>query len=347
MALFIVTCPCALAMSAPVATLVSLSRLARRGTVLKGADVIEHVSRADTVFLDKTGTLTEGRLRVIEWSFAADTAGADEIRQAVYELERKSNHPIGIALADELERGGIRHRFEVDGLREEIGKGISGRVERRRYEIVRSAALSPDAANIGDGEVKTAISIRREDRIVAEVTLGDRLREDSKEAVAWLAAHGVTPHLLSGDVAAPVLQTAAALSIPGERARSGCSPEDKLAMVQDRPRTLMVGDGANDSAALAAATVGIAVHGGMEISLSVADVYLQKPGLQPIVLLIRGARETMAVIRRNLAFSLLYNLVGATAAAMGLMSPLFAAVLMPISSVTILSLSLWGAKSLR
>jgi Cu2+-exporting ATPase len=146
--------------------------------------------------------------------------------------------------------------------------------------------------------------------------------------------------ILSGDHRGAVEVVADALDLPTERRFSGLSPEQKLERIQAARReqrtVVMVGDGVNDAAALAAATVGVAVHGGAEACLAAADVYIDRPGLAHVARLVRGARQTLRVIRRNLAFSLAYNMVGAGLALAGLISPLVAAVLMPLSSLTVL-----------
>ncbi len=141
----------------------------------------------------------------------------------------------------------------------------------------------------------------------------------------------------------------AALGLAPEACHASATPEEKLRVVEALARTrrvVMVGDGVNDAAAIAAATVGIAVHGGAEASLTVADVYLATPGLAPLVELVRGASRTMRVIRRNIAISLLYNVVGASLAMSGIISPLVAAVMMPISSLTVV-LGSWYATTFR
>ena len=168
--------------------------------------------------------------------------------------------------------------------------------------------------------------------------IGDPLRGDTAESLAAMSARGWRLEILSGDHPAVVQSVARALGLEAESARGGANPEQKLEAVRhlsDEGTVAMVGDGVNDAAALAAATVGIGIHGGAEAALAAADVFLGRPGLSPVVELLRGARRTLGVIRRNLVFSLLYNVVAVGFAITGHMSPLLAAILMPLSSMTV------------
>lgn len=339
MALFIVTCPCALAMSAPVASLVSMARAAKHGMLVKGPDVFEKLASASAIYLDKTGTLTEGDFGVLDFTVAPG-ADAQAVAGAALALERASAHPIARAIVAHLVAQGAPE-LAADDVRETLGTGVSGVVAGRRYALRRLDA--PEAG----GEVVTSIAVFEDDRRVAVVRLGDRVRAGAAGAVAALRAAGFDVHLLSGDNAAAARAAAEAVGIEAANVHAGASPEDKLAVMKAAPAAVMVGDGANDSAALAAARVGVAVHGGMEVSLRAADAYFLKPGVDALPRLVAGARETVAVIYRNFGFSLVYNIIGAAAAMSGHMSPLVAAVLMPISSFTILASSVWGSRSLR
>jgi Cu2+-exporting ATPase len=168
--------------------------------------------------------------------------------------------------------------------------------------------------------------------------IGDPLRPDSAGSVASIRDRGWQVEILSGDHPVVVRSIAGQVGIEPEAAQGAASPEEKLRVVREAATdttAAMVGDGVNDAAALAAATVGIGVHGGAEAALAAADVYLARPGLEPVVELLRGARRTLGVIRRNLVFSLAYNVVAVSFAITGHMSPLLAAILMPLSSMTV------------
>jgi Cu2+-exporting ATPase len=196
-----------------------------------------------------------------------------------------------------------------------------------------------------DGLSPVVVTI--DDRVAAVAGLGDPLRTDSRESVAAIRDSGWQVEILSGDHPAVVSGIARELSVPAATAHGGAAPEDKLAAVRAAAAegtVVMVGDGVNDAAALAAATVGIGVHGGAEAALAAADVYLGLPGLAPVVQLLEGSRRTLAVIRRNLVFSLSYNVVAVSFAISGHMSPILAAILMPLSSMTVV-LSSYRAKT--
>ena len=184
-------------------------------------------------------------------------------------------------------------------------------------------------------------------QVVAIAGVGDPLRRNSAQSVAAIVDRGWQVEILSGDHPAVVRSVANQVGIAPAAARGAATPEDKLEAVREaatNTTVAMVGDGVNDAAALAAATVGIGVHGGAEATLAAADVYLGRPGLEPVVDLLRGSRRTLGVIRRNLVFSLTYNVVAVTFAITGHMSPLLAAILMPLSSMTVV-LSSYRAKT--
>ncbi len=188
------------------------------------------------------------------------------------------------------------------------------------------------------------VTVDGESRAVAGV--GDPLRTDSAASVSAIRDGGWQVEILSGDHPAVVQTIAHEIGVPADAARGAATPEDKLEAVRESGggTVAMVGDGVNDAAALAAATVGIGVHGGAEAVLAAADVYLGRPGLSPVVELLEGSRRTLGVIRRNLVFSLTYNIVAVAFAITGHMSPILAAILMPLSSMTVV-LSSYRAKT--
>jgi len=181
--------------------------------------------------------------------------------------------------------------------------------------------------------------------LVARAGFGDPIRADARASIDRLRTLGWRVALLSGDHPAVVRGTAQRLGIDLADATGGASPEEKLRRVEEvrtHGTVMMVGDGVNDAAAIAAATVGVGVHGGAEASMSAADVYLSRPGLAPLVELVQGAHRTMLVIRNNIIFSVAYNLLGATLALLGMLDPLIAAVLMPMSSLSVVFASWRG-----
>jgi len=342
-ALLVVTCPCALGLATPLAMTVAIGRAARRGILIKGGEALQGLAAPGTILLDKTGTLTEGRMTVVRW------VGAEDLKPLIGVIERQSNHPIARAIAEAFPTPSpmpvqTTHR---------PGAGITGTLGGRTLTIGSPAYIASMLGGLDDESSNRCISLAREGltpvlvaegpRVVACIGLGDPIRADSALALNTLRADGWRPAMLSGDHPGVVRAVAAELGITASDARGGVSPEGKLESVQallaaGPGPVVMVGDGVNDAAALAAATVGVAVHGGAEASLAAADVYLARPGLGAITELTAGARRTMLTIKLCLAASLLYNLAAASLSVAGLISPLIAAILMPASSLTVLTL---------
>lgn len=348
-ALLIVTCPCALGLATPLAVSAAIGRAARRGILIKGGDALERLARPGRIWLDKTGTITRGQASVVR------TCGDASVLPLVGALERGSSHPIACALAAAFDDGAARTVLA----RERQGSGIEGTVDGRSLVVGSPAFVEsiagalPAALRAGlDGLLDdglTPVAIACDGRVSALAGVGDPLRPDAAAAIARLRALGFEPAILSGDHQRVVDAVARDVGIDPRLARGAASPEEKVRVVEESTRsgvTIMVGDGVNDAAALAAATAGVAVHGGAEAALAAADVSITRAGLEPIAELAEGARHALAVIRRNLVVSLLYNLVGAALAIAGLINPLVAAVLMPASSLTVIALS-GGARTFR
>ena len=343
-ALLIVTCPCALGLATPLALQVAIGRAAARGMLIKGGGALEALAHAGLIVFDKTGTLTEGRMRVTHWT------GDDDAKPIVAAIEREIAHPVAAALADLAPADGARVVTESEHL---AGRGVRASVDGHVWLIASAtharsalAEMPPwvnDAIERALAEGASPIVIARDGAVTAVAGVGDALHADAARTIDALRARGWTIAMLSGDHPEIVARVANALDIPAERAIGGAEPEAKTAFVRERVAeggtVVMVGDGVNDAAALAAATVGIAVHGGAEASLAAADVFLREPGPAPIAATLDVSRHAFRVIRRNLAVSLGYNVVTATLAILGVINPLIAAILMPISSLTVVTLS--------
>ncbi|USN99951.1 MAG: heavy metal translocating P-type ATPase [Phycisphaeraceae bacterium] len=356
-ALLIVACPCALGLATPLVLSVVTGRLARRGTMVKGADALERLARPGTLLLDKTGTLTVGGLHVAAWE------GDESLKPLVAALEQHSAHPAARALAeliDDETPGGAPAAERV----EQSASGISGVVAGRSLVVGTAAYLESRGVALDDrllawaadqstGAIRTPVFIAADGVLTAAASLGDQPRPDAAEMLAKARASGWSITVLSGDRPEVVRAVARELGIDEEHALGAQTPEDKLAHVRrileqhgaHAGPVVMVGDGVNDAAALAAADVGIAVHGGAEASLEAADVSIQRPGLAPIMGLIDASRESMGRIRLCLAVSLAYNAAAATLATVGLIHPLVAAVLMPASSITVVAIAASGVRS--
>ncbi|HVZ78687.1 MAG TPA: cation-translocating P-type ATPase, partial [Gemmatimonadaceae bacterium] len=348
-ALLIVTCPCALALSTPLAVSMALGRAAQQGIFVKGGDALELLSHPGRLVLDKTGTVTEARTRLIAWQ------GPDWARPFVLALEKHSTHPLASGFRDAWPEMVVPNAVDAQHV---AGGGIRGTVDGRRVAVgspafvgaeVTSVAESLDTARTDDA--LTPVHVAVDGVLVGIAGFGDPVRADSADAVGALVARGWDVSLLSGDAPGVVASVARAVGLDAGRATGNASPEAKLLTVERlravtaRP-VVMVGDGVNDAAAIAAASVGVGVHGGAEACLATADVYLTTPGLRPLVQLVDGARRTMRVIHRNIAFSVVYNVVGASLAMTGRLTPLVAALLMPLSSLTVVLVS-WRSRTFR
>jgi Cu2+-exporting ATPase len=220
---------------------------------------------------------------------------------------------------------------------------VAGAPSFVRGQVAATPDWAAEAEMAATGRSLTPVLVAVDGAVVAVAACGDAVLDDAAESVARLQRRGWEVSLLSGDHPQVVRRVAEQIGLDPDRSEGGASPERKVeavraALARGRP-VMMVGDGVNDAAALAAATVGVAVHGGAEASLVAADVFLRRPGVAPVVALVEGSRRAERVIRRNLAVSLLYNVVTAALAMGGAINPLLAAILMPISSLTVVTLS--------
>jgi Cu2+-exporting ATPase len=264
-------------------------------------------------------------------------------------LERHSNHPLAggfLAAWPDLEE------TPAEAVTQVSGGGLHGTVGGRAVVVgspafVLARAADPDALLAARDPALTPVGIAVDGRVVGLAGFGDQTRPEAAEAVATLRKEGWELRVLSGDDPAVVRSVARRLGFEDSAIEGGATPERKLAVIEAlaaRSSVVMVGDGVNDAAAIARASVGVGVRGGAEACLSAADVYLIRPGLGPLVDLMSGARRTMRVIRRNIAVSIGYNVVGASLAVTGIIDPLIAAIMMPVSSVTVVLMS-WRSRT--
>lgn len=340
-ALLVVTCPCALGLATPLTFTIALGRAARRGMMIKGGEAIELLTRPGVIYLDKTGTLTEGRPGVTAYS------GDLSLRPLIAALEKHSNHPLALAIAREFDDD---RSHDIAELRHTVGGGIEALVDGRRLSVgspdylrsrgVPFAPADTDTARTIAERGDTPVAVAVEGRLAAWISLGDRLRPDARQTVRALHDAGWRVAILSGDHPSLVARVARELSIP--EARGGLSPTDKLDIVRERHQgsTVFIGDGVNDTAALSSADVGIAIGGGADASRSAAGIYMTRNDLSGVVELLEGCARTMRVVRRSLRVSLVYNILAVAGSIGGLVSPLLAALIMPLSSLTVLSIAM-------
>lgn len=338
-ALLIVSCPCALGLATPLAVTAAMGKAARRGILVRSGAALETLGSltAGTIFFDKTGTLTHGRLDLVRFE------GPDWVRPLIASAERESTHPVGRALRAALDDP--ETRVDPEDVVVTTGGGLQARVGGHRVVVgspkfvgrhaLRDHALELRTASWSE-QALTPVWVAVDGRVVAVAGLADRVRSEARASIDALRNLGFDIAILSGDHPAVVGAVGRQLGLDAARCLGGLSPEDKLEQVEQAPgAVIMVGDGVNDAAALAAATVGVAVHGGAETCFAAADVFLQTPGVTPLVELVRGSRRTARTIRNNIVFSLLYNVGGASLAMAGALNPLLAAVLMPVSSLVV------------
>jgi Cu2+-exporting ATPase len=296
---------------------------------------LEKLATPSTLLLDKTGTITEGSFSLVSFE------GPDWVKPLVVALEAESTHPVATALRDGL---GLVVVPEVESSRHVIGSGIAGRVAGHdviigKPSFVRQSIGAGESSERPSGAAHTEILVAVDGTLVAKARLGDAVRADAAKAIAAIRNAGWHVGIASGDAQVVVDEVARCVGVDAAAASGNASPEEKLAMVERAARrgpVVMVGDGVNDAAAIAAASVGIGVSGGAQASLAAADIYLTRPGLTQLVDLIDGARRTMRLIRLGIGISLAYNVVGVGLAMFGLINPLVAAVMMPASSLTVL-----------
>ncbi|MFE6095177.1 heavy metal translocating P-type ATPase [Streptomyces massasporeus] len=349
-AVLVIACPCALGLATPTALMVGTGRGAQLGILIKGPEVLESTRRVDTVVLDKTGTVTTGRMTLLAVHTAEGTDEADVLRLAGA-LEHSSEHPIARAVADgALEKLGALPAPEdfanVPGL------GVQGVVGDHAVLVGRERLLSDWAIRLPEGLAgaraaaedagRTAIAVAWDGEARAVLEVADAVKDTSAEAVGRLRALGLTPILLTGDNEAVARSVARDVGI--EEVIAEVLPQDKVDVVkrlQAEGRSVaMVGDGVNDAAALAQADLGLAMGTGTDAAIEAGDLTLVRGDLRAAADAIRLARRTLGIIRSNLFWAFAYNVAALPLAASGLLTPMIAGAAMTFSSVFVVGNSL-------
>ncbi|AVH58633.1 MULTISPECIES: heavy metal translocating P-type ATPase [Streptomyces] len=344
-AVLIIACPCALGLATPTALMVGTGRGAQLGILIKGPEVLESTRRVDTVVLDKTGTVTTGRMKLQE-VYVADGAAEKDVLRLAGALEHASEHPIAQAIAaGAQERAGAL--WEVEDFENVPGLGVRGRVAGHDVTVGRllHGALPDELARAKDeAEGRTAVVVTRDGVALGVVTVADAIKETSAEAVRALRALGLTPVLLTGDNRAVAQAVARAVGIDSGNVVAEVLPEDKVAVVkrlQGEGRTVaMVGDGVNDAAALATADLGLAMGTGTDAAIEASDLTLVRGDLRVAADAIRLSRRTLTTIKGNLVWAFGYNVAALPLAAAGLLNPMIAGAAMAFSSVFVVTNSL-------
>jgi Cu+-exporting ATPase len=351
-AVLIIACPCALGLATPMSIMVGVGRGAHEGVLVKSAEALERLETIDTIVVDKTGTLTEGRPRVTDVRVQPGFTD-DEVLRLAASIEKSSEHPLAASIVREA---GERNLKIADAAKFEsiTGGGVLGNVENhnvaighadflRQRNIALPGALEGEADTLREGG-RTVVFIAIDDKAAGLLAISDPIKSSTPDAVSELHALGLRIHMLTGDNAKTAAAVAQKLGIDEVEAQA--TPESKIARVralrEQGAKVAMAGDGINDAPALAAADVGIAMGTGTDVAMQSAGITLVKGDLRGIARAIHLSRATLRNIRQNLVFAFLYNALGIPIAAgflypfFGLlMSPMLAGLAMSFSSVSV------------
>jgi len=348
-AVLVIACPCALGLATPTAIIVGTGKGAENGILIKGGEALEIAGGVDTVVFDKTGTLTEGKPEVVnikeygKWK-------VKQILQIVGSVENKSEHP----LAESVVRKAKEEKLEflpVENFSAEVGRGVSATVEGKKVligngEFMKENKVSflelRDAMIDEEEQARTVLMIAIDNEFAGYMSLADKLKETSQQAIADLLSLNLTPVMATGDNKKTAEAIAGELGIKEWRAR--VRPEEKLQIIKEmqdqNKKVVMVGDGINDAPALAQADLGIAMGAGTDVAIETGGVILVKNDLQDVGKAIRLSRQTLGKIKQNLFWALFYNSIGIPIAALGLLRAEFAGLAMALSSVSVVLNSL-------
>jgi Cu+-exporting ATPase len=325
-AVLIIACPCAVGLATPISITVAMGRGATNGILFRSAEAVEKLRDIDTLVVDKTGTLTVGRPRLVDFS------GDDEALRLVASVERASEHPLAQAIVEAAQAKGLA-LSPVQDFFAMAGQGVVGTVAGRQVAV--GSRRFTQAATGMDGQVFAAV----DGKVVAGFTVADPIKETTPEAVRALHGEGIRIVMLSGDSRANAERVAQELGI--DEVIGEVLPEqkaEKIKALQAEGRFVaMAGDGINDAPALAQANVGIAMGTGTDVAIESAGVTLVKGDLRGIVKAIRLSRATMRNVKQNLFFAFFYNAIGVPLAAVGVLSPIIAGAAMAMSSVSVVS----------
>lgn len=338
----VISCPCALGLATPAALMVGTGRGAELGILIRGPEVLESTRRVTVAVLDKTGTLTEGVMRVAHVAVAPGW-DADEVLALAGAAESGSEHPIGRAIAEAAAE--MRPLAAVAGFRSTAGRGVTAVVDGREVSVGRSDGLDGplgEARDAARANGRTVVAVQVDGHSVGAIAVSDVMRPDAPRAIALLRELGLRPIMLTGDAAAPARAVATAAGI--DEVVSDVLPDDKERVVrelQDSGEVVaMAGDGINDAPALVRADLGIAIGTGTDVAAEAADITLVTPDPRAIADAIRLSRRTLRTIQGNLVWAFGYNVAAIPLAVAGVLNPLIAAAAMGLSSIFVVTNSL-------
>lgn len=358
----VIACPCALGLATPTAIMVGVGRGAENGILIKDAESLERAYKLDSIILDKTGTITEGKPEVtnIAW---ADEAESGHLSTILYGLEAQSEHPLAEAVSNYFEEEKMT-KASIEHFESLTGKGVSGGSAGKNYHVGSGSYLQSQHINIPTAlqqqadkwlaNANTVVWFTDDSKALAAIAIADKIKESSPQAIQRLIEIGITPYMLTGDNSQTAKAVADSVGIKAYKAET--LPDDKAAFIKNLQSqghvVAMVGDGINDSQALAQADVSIAMGKGTDIAMDVAKMTLISSDLMSIPKAIHLSRKTVQVIRQNLFWAFIYNVIGIPIAAGVLypvngflLNPMIAGAAMALSSVSVVSNSLrlkWG-----
>ncbi|MGI9600687.1 MAG: heavy metal translocating P-type ATPase, partial [Acidimicrobiales bacterium] len=340
-AVLIVACPCALGLATPLGIMVGTGRAAQLGVIIKGGEVLEDTRAVDVVVVDKTGTLTEGRMELVD--VVAPGGDRDELLALASALESRSEHPIAAAVS-----GAAPDHRPVTEFENHPGLGVSGSVDGVDVQVGRRQVFekvpSPidDAAASAEAAGNTAVIVGRQGTAEAVLVVADRIKDTTPAAVSALHDQGLAVTMLTGDNRTTADSVAAAVGI--DHVVAGLLPAEKVDEVRrlqaDGHRVAMVGDGINDAPALAQADLGIALGTGTDVAMEASDLTIVSGDLRAVADAIALSRRTLATIKGNLFWAFAYNAAAIPLAALGVLQPMIAAAAMGVSSLFVVTNSL-------
>ncbi|MBF0787896.1 MULTISPECIES: heavy metal translocating P-type ATPase [unclassified Streptococcus] len=352
-AVLIIACPCALGLATPAAIMVGTGKGAEQGILIKSGEVLEQAEKLDTIILDKTGTLTQGKPKVTDVLTYQDIS-EDVILQLAASMEHYSEHPLGEAILSRATEKGLSLQV-VSNFQSLSGRGLIGNINEKEILLGNLALMSAYDVVLGQAEVdshilsqrgKTPIFLAMDKQVIGVLGIADKLKQTSPEAIRQLQAMGLEVVMLTGDIQATAQEIATQAGI--QTVISQVLPEDKATIVknwQEKGKIVaMVGDGVNDAPALAQADVGIAIGSGTDVAIESADIVLVRSDVMDVVHTIQLSQATMRVIKQNLFWAFAYNVIGIPIAMGGLylfggllLNPMLAGAAMSLSSVSVLA----------
>ena len=351
--ILIIACPCSLGLATPTAIMVGTGKGAELGILIKSGEALEKLNEIDTIVFDKTGTLTEGRPKVIDIVSIGNALSKDEILKIAASMEVNSEHPLGKAVYDEAKEKNVE-LYEVKKFLSISGRGVIGEIEEKKYLLGNKKLLLENGiSNLHEEEIhryelegKTTILLADEEKLIAFITLADVVRNESIKLIEKLKKENIKTYMLTGDNERTAKVIAKKLGIDDVIAE--VSPEDKYKKVKDLQeqgrKVVMVGDGVNDSPALAQADVGMAIGSGTDIAIESADIVLMSKDIETILTAIRLSKATIKNIKENLFWAFFYNSCGIPIAGGllylftgHLLNPMLAGLAMGLSSVSVVT----------